>query len=126
MTTRVAAALCAALTLLTSCASNGDAEGKSGLVNGYVLTAPTCPVQRVDQECPPRPVAGASVVALDGSAVRGSTLTDSSGAFHVTLPYGHYVIKATNVGGYASTATDDVSVSGVPVRITLILDSGIR
>lgn len=127
MTMRFALTLCGALTLLMcGCADNGNPEGHSGLVTGLVLTAPTCPVQRVDRECPPRPVPGASVVALDGTAVRGSTLTDSTGAFHLTLPYGRYVIRASNVGGYASTATERVSISGVPVRITLILDSGIR
>lgn len=66
------------------------------------------------------------MVALDGDAVRGSTLTDSNGAFHLTLPDGRYLIRATNIGGYASTATEHVIISDSPVQITLILDSGIR
>ncbi|MDR6558622.1 hypothetical protein J2809_002992 [Arthrobacter pascens] len=100
--------------------------GHSRLVAGYVLTAPVCPVERVGQECPPRPVSGAAVVALQGDSVRSSTLTDTAGAFSLTLPEGRYVIRATNVGGYASTASEAVVVSGNPVHITLIVDSGIR
>jgi Carboxypeptidase regulatory-like domain len=98
----------------------------SGEVSGKVLSGPTCPVERVGEECPPRPVSGAEVVALDGDAIRGSTLTDSTGAFHLTLPDGRYVIRATNVGGYASTATEQVVISAAPVSVTLIVDSGIR
>jgi hypothetical protein len=48
------------------------------------------------------------------------------GAFSLTLPEGRYVIQATNVGGYASTASEPVVVSDTPVHITLIVDSGIR
>ncbi|WP_374208702.1 carboxypeptidase-like regulatory domain-containing protein [Pseudarthrobacter cellobiosi] len=120
-------ALLAALLWLCGCNSpSGPVTGHSGVVTGFVLTAPVCPVERVGQECPPRPVSGAAVVALDGDAVRGSTQTDSTGAFHLTLPDGRYVIRATNVGGYASTAAELVVISDRPVHITLVVDSGIR
>ncbi|BAS08774.1 hypothetical protein AHiyo4_21960 [Arthrobacter sp. Hiyo4] len=36
------------------------------------------------------------------------------------------MIRATNVGGYASTATELVVISDSPVHITLVVDSGIR
>ncbi|WP_427135746.1 carboxypeptidase-like regulatory domain-containing protein [Pseudarthrobacter sp. S9] len=116
----------ASLLLLCACTNASGVSVHSGQVTGDVLMAPVCPVERVGKECPPRPVAGAAVVALDGDAVRGSTLTDTAGAFSLTLPDGRYVIKATNVGGYASTATERVVVSDNPVHITLIVDSGIR
>ncbi len=66
------------------------------------------------------------MVALDGHAVRGSAFTDKAGALTLRLPDGRYVIEATNIGGYASTATEDVVISDNPVHITLIVDSGIR
>lgn len=116
------ALLAAAALLLCGCGIGNH----SGEVSGEVLSAPSCPVERVGEECPPRPVSGAEVVALDGDAVRGSTLTDSSGAFHLTLPEGRYVLRATNVGGYASTATEEVVISDASVSVTLIVDSGIR
>jgi hypothetical protein len=119
--------LAAALLPLCGCINeSGETTRHSGVVTGYVLTAPVCPVERVGQECPPRPVSGAAVVALEGDAVRGSTFTGTAGAFSLVLPDGHYVIKATNVGGYASTATEQATISGDPVNITLIVDSGIR
>ena len=120
-------ALLAALLWLCGCTSpSGPVTRHSGVVSGFVLTAPVCPVERIGQECPPRPVSGAAVAALDGDAVRGSTQTDSTGAFHLTLPDGRYVLRATNVGGYASTATELVVISDLPVHITLVVDSGIR
>lgn len=119
--------LAAAALLLCGCTdSSGQVTDHSGLVAGYVLTAPVCPVERIDQECPPRPVPGATVVALDGDAVRGSTTTDNTGAFQLTLPAGRYLIRATNVGGYASTAYQEVAISDTPAEITLVVDSGIR
>jgi hypothetical protein len=128
MVTRFGLALLAAIILLLCACTNrsGQVTVHSGLVTGSVLTAPVCPVERVGQECPPRPVSRAAVVALEGDSVRGSTLTDTAGAFSLTLPDGRYVIRATNVGGYASTASESVVVSDNPVHITLTVDSGIR
>lgn len=124
---RCVVAMLAAVLWLSGCAGLGDSDtGHTGVVTGVVLTAPVCPVERVGQECPPRPVAGAAVVALDGEAVRGSTQIDGTGAFRLTLPDGKYVIKASNVGGYVSTATETVVISETPVQITLVVDSGIR
>jgi hypothetical protein len=117
-----------ALTVATLllCGCSGQPTGHSGVVTGYVLTAPVCPVERPGMECAPRPVSGAAVVALEGDAVRRSTTTDAAGAFSITLPDGGYVIRATNVGGYASTASADVVITDQPVHITLVVDSGIR
>lgn len=113
--------------LLTACTGyDGGVPGSTGLVSGHVLSSPSCPVERVGEECPPRPVAGAAVEALQEELVRGSTRTDREGAFRLTLPVGRYIIKATNVGGYGSTASEEVVVSADPVQITLIVDSGIR
>lgn len=123
---RFAVTLLAAALLLSGCISPAEQVSDSGLVEGYVLSSPVCPVERFAQECPPRPVQGAEVIALDGDAVRGSTITDNTGAFQLTLPDGRYLIRATNVGGYASTATQEVDISDTPNHVTLIVDSGIR
>lgn len=120
-------ALLAAVVWLCACTSpDSPVTGHSGVVTGFVLTGPVCPVERVGQECPPRPVSGAAVVAMDGDAARGSTQTESTGAFHLTLPDGRYVLRATNIGGYASTATELVVISDTPVHVTLVVDTGIR
>ena len=118
------AALTAAV-VLAGCGGGADA-GSAVVVTGQVLSAPSCPVERVGQPCPPRPVPGAVVTALVGDEQRGETTSDQRGQFRLTLPAGRYVIRATNPGGYASTASEEVTVSTVPVQITLIVDSGIR
>ncbi|WP_115787133.1 carboxypeptidase-like regulatory domain-containing protein [Arthrobacter silvisoli] len=119
--------MAAAAALLCGCSGDsGQPAGHFGTVTGHVLTAPVCPVERPGMECAPRPVSGASVVALAEDTVRGSTVTDTAGAFSLTLPDGGYVIRATNIGGYASVASQDVVISDRPVQVTLIVDSGIR
>jgi hypothetical protein len=121
-------ALASALLLLTSCGSStGDGAGRAqGVVTGIVYSSPSCPVERVDSPCPPRPVIGAEVAAYRGSRRQASTRTDVDGRFRFALAYGHYTIRATNVGGYASTASIGVVVSGVPTAVKLAVDSGIR
>ncbi len=126
VSTRQFLAALAAAALLSGCASRGGAGGSSGVVTGRVLAAPSCPVQRIDEPCPPLPVAGALVIALIGNQRRGSTTSDRTGAFQLTLPAGQYLIRATNPGGYPSAAAEEVTISTVPVHITLTVDSGIR
>lgn len=119
--TAVAAAL-----LLTCCASRGAADEAAGQVTGRVLSAPSCPVERVEDPCPPRPVAGAAVVAYLAGHRRAATTSDQAGVFSLSLPAGHYRVQATNPGAYASEVSQEVDVSVGVVRITLTVDSGIR
>jgi Carboxypeptidase regulatory-like domain len=75
----------------------------------------------------PGPVPAAVVVALTGGRLVAATRTDAAGRFLVTLPAGRYLIRATNVGGYRSTAARTVTVAPTgPVSLTLVLDTGIR
>jgi len=67
------------------------------------------------------------VVALSGRRQAASTRADARGRFEMTLPAGRYLIRATNVGGYRSTAEQAVTVSASdPATVTLIVDTGIR
>jgi len=117
----------AALLLLAACGSSSPALSKTrGFVTGVVDSAPTCPVERAGSPCPPRPVAGAEVVALRGPDRRFVTHTDAQGRFRLLLPYGTYTIEATNVGGLRTTATKTVKVSSSTATIELTVDSGIR
>lgn len=118
----------AALLLVAGCGSSGGGGGTAqAAVVGRVLSAPTCPVERAGSPCPPRPVVGAAVVALRGTDVVGSTHTGEGGRFRLTLHPGRYVVRATNVGGLATTAEKQVVLTaGHTVRLTLVVDSGIR
>ena len=79
--------------------------------------------------CPPRPVEGATVVALQHGHVITSTHTDAEGRFMLRIPAGPCVVRATNAGGYASTAQRRLVLDGhegPAVVIRLVVDSGIR
>ena len=113
------------LATLTACGSSAATQ-RNGAVTGTVRSAPSCPVERINSPCPPRPVDGGLVDALVNGQVRAHTHTDSSGRFHLSLPYGSYTIRATNVGALRTTATRTVHVRRATVAITLVVDSGIR
>ena len=117
----------AAVWLLSACGSSaGGAGSASGAVTGAVYAAPSCPTERVASPCPPRPVAGAEVVAIQSQRERASTHTGNDGRFRLDLAYGHYTIRATNAGGYSSTTTAEVDIHATPVSVQLTVDSGIR
>lgn len=62
---------------------------------GYVIAGPTCPVERPDQPCPPRPVS-AHIQAQDSSGRDlAATDSDSSGRYQLPLPPGTYTLTAT-------------------------------
>jgi type IV secretory pathway protease TraF len=124
MRTRALAAVAASL--VGGCASTA-AQTADARVGGRVLSAPSCPVERVGVPCPPRPVANGAVVALRGGHVVASTHTDARGYFHLTVAPGQYTVRATNAGGYGSTASRTVTArAGKPVVVRLVVDSGIR
>lgn len=99
-----------------------------GTVRGVVLSAPACPgPERVGWPCPPRPAQGAVVQAVVAAKAVASARAAADGTFLLSLPEGEYLIHATNVGGYPSTAETTVRVSVArPVSITLTVDSGMR
>jgi len=119
----------AAVLLAAGCASSASTSATTRTVVGRVLSAPSCPVQRAGVPCPPRPVAGASVEAIQTGDVAASTHTDGRGGFSLQLRPGRYVIRATNVGALATTAQRQVVVAahkGPALVIRLVVDSGIR
>ena len=121
-------AVATAVALLTSCGSSSPRPSNAarGVLTGVVDSAPTCPVEQAGSPCPPRPVAGAAVVALRGTDARSMARTDAQGRFRLTLAYGTYTIRATNVGGIGSTATKIVTIGPTNAPIELTVDSGIR
>ncbi|GAB3766059.1 hypothetical protein FB382_001960 [Nocardioides ginsengisegetis] len=125
---RLAAVCVLLIGLAAGCASDPqprDPVVPSTPLLGRVVSAPSCPVERVGQRCPPTPVPGASVVATRGSE-RYEVRTAADGTFRLDLAPGHYTVTATNAGGYASTATERVVLRHAPVRVRLVVDSGIR
>jgi len=117
-----------ATVLIAGCGSASPPSVAAATLFGVVQAAPSCPVERVGTRCPPRPVRGASVEAVQAGDVIASTRTDERGRFQLRLIPGRYLIRATNVGGYASSDQRSVNVRDVgPAQlIRLVVDSGIR
>ncbi|HEY5183815.1 MAG TPA: carboxypeptidase-like regulatory domain-containing protein, partial [Actinomycetes bacterium] len=91
------------------------------------LATPSCPVERAERPCPPRPVPGATVEVRDASGLVSATSTDAAGRFSLVVPGGSYQVRATNAGGYRSTAEQQVQVApGAVASVRLVVDSGIR
>lgn len=119
--------LIALVLAVSACSSAGMAAHADGTVAGRVLSEPSCPVERAGHPCPPRPVVGGSVVALQAGHVVASTHTGAGGRFRLSVDAGRYVIRATNTGGLATTAQRAVDVAaGATIGVRLVVDSGIR
>lgn len=128
---RLGPVIVAALTsvVVTSCGSTvaASAPAARAVLDGVVLSAPSCPVERLDSPCPPRPVDGAAVELIQGSAQRAVARTDSAGRFRLVAGPGTYIVRATNAGGLSTTTETRVTLTtGANPRVTLIVDSGIR
>lgn len=104
-------------------------DGTTGQrLTGTVTASPTCPVERPDQPCPPRPVAGAHVQVFDqAERLVTSADTDGEGRFSLTLAPGRYVLT-TGSGAVLPSCpplTVDVPAAGA-AQADIICDTGIR
>jgi hypothetical protein len=103
------------------------APARSG-VEGRVTAGPTCPVERPDRPCPPRPVeTGLHLIDPSGSEVAAGR-SGPDGSFRVGAPAGRYTLRADygsgRVGGCPPVA---VNVSaGRYTHVDLECDTGIR
>jgi len=74
-----------------------DVPGYGPGVAGHVTLSPTMPVCQVGVPCS-KPFAGATVQILDSSRdLVGSAVTNTSGAFIVSVPHGQYLIHILTV-----------------------------
>ena len=96
------------------------------------LAGPVCPVERVppDPACAPRPVAGATVLVLDGQGKTVATvvLDDRGMVALVPLPAGSYVVQAQPANGLMGTPEPQnvTVVDGTITPVVLAYDTGIR
>ena len=121
------AALVGAMALSACGTVSGSGSPAMHDIRGVVLATPGCPVQRLDSPCPALRVVGAVVVARRNGVTAGQARSGQDGSFTLAVAAGTYTLTAVATGGYRSTATKSVLVSGsAQVRVLLTLDSGIR
>jgi hypothetical protein len=91
-----------------------------------VTAGPTCPIERVDQPCPPQPVSTA-VEARGAGGVVASTQSDGSGRYEFHLAPGSYVLVVGGSGAWPRCPETRVSVEAdATIRADISCDTGIR
>jgi hypothetical protein len=105
----------------------GTAVPTTGL-EGHVTAGPTCPVERIDQPCPPRPVTAARVNAVDsGGRTAASTLTDPTGRYALSLPRGRFTLRISTGGLFPRCPDTPITVDANVVTVVDVnCDTGIR
>ena len=116
----------AASTTTTTTTSTTSTTSESG-VRGTISAGPTCPVERVDEPCPPQPLA-VHLLAIDTS---GTTVaeTDSAddGSYAMALPPGRYTLRVDTGATFPTCPDTEVSVvDGERTLADIDCDTGIR
>jgi hypothetical protein len=98
-------------------------------VRGTVTAGPTCPAENQDGLCATRQVAGATIVARNGTGAEvGRTISGADGTYILSLIPGTYTIEPQPVEGLMGTAQPaTVTVlNGEFVWLDFVYDTGIR
>ena len=120
--------------LIAACGSAGGPAPSIVPGTGIAITAvagPTCPVEQIppDPACAPRPVAGATILVVDGQGKTVATVvTGADGTALVPLPAGSYVLQPQPVEGLMGGANQSTVtvVDGAIAPAVVAYDTGIR
>lgn len=94
---------------------------------GQVLAGPQCPVEQEGVPCPPAPVKGALVEALQDGRMVTSVETGVDGRWRLMVAPGSWTVRTQAPEGLPSTAEQSVTVRAGDRRdVPLLLDTGIR
>ncbi len=122
----------ALLAAIAGCSAPAPTVAPSGVITGSAMAGPTCPVESVppDPSCEPRPVAGAVIVATNAQGAEvGRTQTREDGTFSLTVPHGHFEIRAEPRDDYFAVSEPieiDVDATDIARVVDFTYDTGIR
>ncbi len=96
-------------------------------VRGTVTAGPTCPVERVGDPCPPRPVqTGLKLVAGNGAVV-ATGQSGADGSFLIAASPGSYTLESTSTATFPRCPNVPVTVNpGAYTTADMNCDTGIR
>ena len=118
------------LAVLISATACADAPEAGLEVFGVALAGPVCPVETnpPDPACAPRPVVGATVLAISDSGQEFESTTDGGGRFSLLLPPDRYEIIAQPFEGLMGIpAPVEIEVRTEPIDVGVLeYDTGIR
>lgn len=113
--------------LLAACGAPAAQPGTG--IQGIVQVGPTCPVERLNSPCPPRPLA-ATIVVRDGNGADVTRFhSGADGRFKVNLAPGSYTLVGLAVGSSflpRPIPTFVTVTQGTYASVTVQYDSGIR
>src|SRR4029077_3735380 len=119
-------AVVAVVLLSISACAHPTSPARSSGIFGTVLAGPTCPVERAESSCPPRPWSG-TVRATDPNGKTYEATTDAQGNYSLSLPGGTYDVVAGTEGAVPYATPTSLVVTGGPMqRLDLRVDTGIR
>jgi hypothetical protein len=99
---------------------------EGGTVSGRVLAVPCAPVEQAGTTCAGRPVPKLELDYVKDGAVAASAVTDSGGAYLVSLASGTYQVKLKTYMRVISGPLTLAVAPGSSVVANYIVDSGIR
>jgi hypothetical protein len=113
---------------LAACGNQPTAQPGTG-IQGMVQVGPTCPVERINSPCPPRPLA-ATVVVRDGTGAEVARFhSGADGRFKVDLGPGTYTLVGLTIGSSGlprPIPTSATVTQGTYTSVNIEYDSGIR
>ena len=98
-------------------------------IQGIVQVGPTCPVERINSPCPPRPMAATVVVRNNQGADITRFQSGADGRFKVGLAPGTYTLVGLPIGSSflpRPIPTNVTVVAGSYTSVNVEYDSGIR
>jgi hypothetical protein len=102
-------------------------SGRATGVWGRATAGPTCPVERVNHPCPPRPVSATIQVLDPNERIITTTQSDSHGWYAIRLPRGEYVLHVASTNTLPRCLDTHVTVGAPPpIRTDIGCDTGIR
>jgi hypothetical protein len=102
------------------------ASTRSGVLSGFVVSAPAAPVCMPRVPCLRR-AAGVVLAFTRGDLVRARATTGDDGSYRVTLEAGTYRVKVARPAGLRLLKPLSVTIAaGEAKRVTFYLDTGIR
>lgn len=117
--------------LLVGCGMS-DVQGTAqGTLAGTVVASPGCPVEQMNNPCPPIKVANRQVtIKTSDGATAATTTTDADGHFSVSLAPGTYTVLVEIIPGQVGIGAPQLGLvtvtAGQTTTVQIVLDSGIR
>ena len=101
-------------------------QSQTGTVTGRVVAVPCAPVEKPDQQCSGRPVAGIELTFTSAGRTTLSGTTDSNGIYSVQLAAGTWSVATKGYMRIISGPKTVTVKAAETVVANYVVDSGIR